>query len=70
MDYLKSVSPSAVDFELRSLSEENDGEELEMVLQMFKSEMEANTNFELIQAYMNVLFKVFFFAFTCQHRSH
>jgi hypothetical protein len=58
MAYLTSVSPSAVDFELRSLSYEDDGEELELVLLLLKDQMEANKNFELVQAFLNVFFKV------------
>lgn len=58
MEFLKSASPSAVDFELRSLSEEDDGEELSLALELFKHESEANRNFELVQAYMNIFYKV------------
>eukprot|EP01127_Copromyxa_protea_P001324 TRINITY_DN11347_c0_g1_i1.p1 TRINITY_DN11347_c0_g1~~TRINITY_DN11347_c0_g1_i1.p1 ORF type:complete len:891 (+),score=165.54 TRINITY_DN11347_c0_g1_i1:16-2688(+) len=56
-EHLKSVSPSAIDYEIRSLSGEDEGEEMELFLLFCKNQLEANTNFELVQAYLNVFYK-------------
>eukprot|EP00479_Gromia_sphaerica_P006343 TRINITY_DN1760_c1_g1_i1.p1 TRINITY_DN1760_c1_g1~~TRINITY_DN1760_c1_g1_i1.p1 ORF type:complete len:181 (+),score=31.34 TRINITY_DN1760_c1_g1_i1:150-692(+) len=58
--FLKSLGPSAVDAEIRSLGglgSQNDVEELGLMLQYLRHEVQSKQNFELIQAYINVFLK-------------
>jgi U3 small nucleolar RNA-associated protein 21 len=52
------MSPSAIDFEIRSLSLENDYHELKMIIKFLVTELKANTFFEIVQAVMSVFLKV------------
>ncbi|KAJ1968708.1 rRNA-processing protein utp21 [Dispira parvispora] len=58
MVYMKTLSPSAVDFELRSLSLENDFEELLLFLRAMKTVLQRRRDFELIQVYLNLFFRI------------
>jgi U3 small nucleolar RNA-associated protein 21 len=58
MDLLKSMSPTAIDFEIRSLSLADNCKEVVMMLNFIKNQLVKRTNFELIQATLNVLLKV------------
>eukprot|EP01126_Amoeba_proteus_P026200 TRINITY_DN2597_c0_g1_i10.p1 TRINITY_DN2597_c0_g1~~TRINITY_DN2597_c0_g1_i10.p1 ORF type:complete len:925 (-),score=181.40 TRINITY_DN2597_c0_g1_i10:62-2836(-) len=57
MEHLKTMSPSAIDFELHSLSPQDDGYELKLMLKFFLHQLNTRTNFELLQAFMNVFYK-------------
>ncbi|KAJ1982744.1 rRNA-processing protein utp21 [Dimargaris xerosporica] len=58
MTYLKSLGPSAVDFELRSLSLENEFMEPKLFLQAVEALLATRRDFELLQAYLHVFFKI------------
>ncbi len=58
MAHLKSLSPSAIDFEFQTLSLEKDCIQLIMVMQMLEDQLETNRDYELVQAYLNVFLKV------------
>ncbi len=52
------MTPANIDFEFRSLSLENDYEELKMVMKMLQKLMVTNTNFEIVQILLNVFLRV------------
>lgn len=58
MEFLSSLSPSAIDFEFRSLSGMNDCYDLKLVFYFLKDSLIKRTNFELTQAYLNIFLKV------------
>lgn len=60
MELMKSLSPAAIDGELRSLSPENGGsvEWLEHFMKFLLSQLQGNMNFELVEAYMGLFLKV------------
>jgi hypothetical protein len=49
---LAEMSASAVDLEIRSLSVDNQGEELGLFIDMIASQLASGRNFELLQAYL------------------
>jgi len=49
---LADMSASAVDLEIRSLSVDNQGEELGLFIDMIASQLPSGRNFELLQAYL------------------
>jgi U3 small nucleolar RNA-associated protein 21 len=54
---LKDMSPSAIDFEMSSLSVENNFAEFTLVLRFILDQFQRNTNFEMVQALLNVFIK-------------
>ena len=54
---LKDMSPSAIDFEMNSLSVENDWAEFALVLRFILDQLQRNINYEMAQALLNVLLK-------------
>jgi len=58
IEMLKKMSPAAIDFEIRSLSLENNFQELKSVLRMIQCELLSGKNFELIEAVLKVLLQV------------
>ncbi|WAR23311.1 WDR36-like protein [Mya arenaria] len=60
LDYIKSLSPSAVDVEIRSLDPDMGGslDVLRAFIQFAKATLETNRNFEIIQAYLGLFLKV------------
>ncbi|XP_060608574.1 WD repeat-containing protein 36-like isoform X2 [Ruditapes philippinarum] len=59
-EYMKSLGPSAVDVEIRSLAPEMGGSVVVMCnfLQFVQSVLQTNKNFEIIQAYLGLFLKV------------
>lgn len=58
MKHLKTLSPSAIDFEFQSLSLMDDYKQLKMVMSMLEYFLDEHDNFELVQAYLNLFLKV------------
>ncbi|EDQ93122.1 uncharacterized protein MONBRDRAFT_13634, partial [Monosiga brevicollis MX1] len=58
MDMLKSMGLSAIDLELRSLSEAHDGEQLGMFADFLVAMLAEKRDIELLQAYMDVFLSV------------
>lgn len=56
--YLTSLSPSAADFEIRSLSPMDNFADFKFFIAALKSQLMKNKDFELVQAYMNAFLKV------------
>ena len=52
-----SLSPSAVDFEFRTLPE-NDTDVMVGVIKMFTTQLESKRNFEVLQAYLRLFLNV------------
>ena len=52
-----SLSPSAVDFEIRTLPE-NDIDVMDGVLRMFIAQLESRRNFEVVQAYLRLFLNI------------
>ena len=52
VEELAGMSASAVDLEIRSLSVDNQGEELGLFIDMIASQLPTGRNFELLQAYL------------------
>ncbi|RUS31073.1 Utp21 specific WD40 associated putative domain-containing protein [Jimgerdemannia flammicorona] len=57
-NYLESLNPSAIDFEIRSMSLEDDLSELQYFLEALESQLKTRRKFELVQAYLNVFLNV------------
>ena len=55
---LKDMSPSSIDFEIRSLSPMDDLEQFKAFIVFILSQIETNRNFEITQAYLNVFLQV------------
>lgn len=55
MTYMNSLSPSSLDFEIRSMEQISD---YKLFIKSMKSSLLTGKNFELVQAYMNVFLKV------------
>lgn len=58
MAHMTSLSASAMDFEIRSLSLENDLLELRNLLNILLIAVESGKNFELIQSYLAAILKI------------
>lgn len=60
LEYMKSLGPSAVDVEIRSLSPDLGGsvDVLGCFLKFAQTVLETKTNFEIIQAYLGLFLKV------------
>lgn len=54
---LKDMSPSAIDFEMNSLSVENDFAEFALVFRFILDQFQRNINYEMAQALLNVMIK-------------
>lgn len=54
---LKDMSPSAIDFEMSSLSVENDWAEFVLALRFILDQLQRNINYEMAQALLNVMIK-------------
>ena len=78
MNHLKEQGPAAIDLAIRSLTPENDYASfvvsahkkysinfLKWMLDFLKNELESNSNFELVQAYMDAFLRVGSSFFTC-----
>ncbi|KAF9093889.1 hypothetical protein BGX29_009744 [Mortierella sp. GBA35] len=57
-DHLKTLNPSAVDFELRSMSLDNDLAEPRYFLEAIECLLEQKRDFELAEAYLNLFLKI------------
>ena len=55
MTYMNSLSPSSLDFEIRSMEQISD---YKLFIKTMKSSLLTGKNFELVQAYLNVFLKV------------
>jgi len=55
---LKKLNPSGVDFEIRSLSLENDMKQFSQFLQAIEWQLSLSRDFELVEAWLNVFLKV------------
>ncbi|CAG8647186.1 26118_t:CDS:10 [Gigaspora margarita] len=58
-NYAKTLNPSAIDFELRTLSLDNNFEDLRVFLDAIKSRLKSKKDFELVQAYLNHFLKIY-----------
>ncbi|CAG8520768.1 16389_t:CDS:10 [Dentiscutata erythropus] len=58
-NYAKTLNPSAIDFELRTLSLDNNFEDLRFFLDAIKSRLKSKKDFELVQAYLNHFLKIY-----------
>ncbi|KAL1498469.1 hypothetical protein AB1Y20_013794 [Prymnesium parvum] len=59
MRHLQSLSPSAVELELHSLSaEDDDGRQLALMIDFFKRQLSCRRDFELTQAFLAVFLKI------------
>ena len=56
--YVKTLNPANIDFELRSLSMEDDFADLRMFLDAIQSRLKTKKDFELVQSYMNHFLKI------------
>lgn len=56
-EMLKDMSPSAIDFEMNSLSVENDFAEFALVFRFILDQFQRNINYEMAQALLNVMIK-------------
>uniref|UniRef100_A0A6B2KXS5 Uncharacterized protein n=1 Tax=Arcella intermedia TaxID=1963864 RepID=A0A6B2KXS5_9EUKA len=52
-----SMSPTAIDFEIRSLNPDNDFFELKLVMQWLKWQLESNFHYDLVQAFLAVFLR-------------
>jgi U3 small nucleolar RNA-associated protein 21 len=57
-DHLKTLNPSAVDFELRSMSLDNDLAEPRYFLEAIEYLLRIRRDFELAEAYLNLFLKI------------
>jgi U3 small nucleolar RNA-associated protein 21 len=57
-DHLKTLNPSAVDFELRSMSLDHDLAELRYFLEAIEYLLKVRRDFELAEAYLNLFLKI------------
>ncbi|CAG8563436.1 14007_t:CDS:10 [Funneliformis caledonium] len=58
-NFVKTLNPSAIDFELRSLSLENNLIELNYFLEAIEFKLKTKKDFELAQAYLNHFLKIY-----------
>jgi U3 small nucleolar RNA-associated protein 21 len=56
-EMFKNMSPSAIDFEITSLSVENNYAEFALVLRFVLDQLQRNVNYEMAQAILNLLLK-------------
>jgi len=52
-----SMSPSAIDFEIRALNTENDCHELKLMIRWMQYQLQSHSHFDLIQAIMSVFLR-------------
>jgi len=55
---LQKMSPSAIDFEIRALSYNNNFEELKLILTFIRNQMAQKKNFDLYEALLNITLKL------------
>jgi len=58
MNQLKSMSPSAIDFEIRALGYDNNFEDITLILKFIKIHLTKKQNFDIIQAFLAIFLKV------------
>jgi len=58
MEHLKSQSASGVDIELKTISLENGGKDLQLVIDFLVNRLESGKDFGHVQAYVKVVLKV------------
>jgi hypothetical protein len=58
-EFIKTLNPSAIDFELRSLSLENNLLDLKYFLNAIEFKLKTKKDFELVQAYLNHFLKIY-----------
>ncbi|RGB38492.1 Utp21 specific WD40 associated putative domain-containing protein [Rhizophagus diaphanus] len=58
-EFTKTLNPSAIDFELRSLSLENNFLDLKYFLNAIEFKLKTKKDFELVQAYLNHFLKIY-----------
>ena len=58
MEYIVTLSPSNIDFDIRSLGYTNDFEDLKIFINAMKFCMLKRSDFDMIQAMMSVFLKV------------
>ena len=58
LELLISMSPAAIDLEIRSLNSFEPFEEINWFIEALTAGFESNTNFDLLEAFMNMLLKV------------
>merc|ERR1740117_1148802 len=58
LEHLHALSPSALDLELRSLSADDGGTELRLMLTFLRAQLEGRRDLELMQATLSVLLKI------------
>lgn len=58
-NFTKTLNPSAIDFELRSLSLENNLSDLKYFLEAIEFKLKTKKDFELVQAYLNHFLKIY-----------
>jgi len=58
LEHLHALSPSALDLELRSLSTDDGGAELRLMLSFLGAQLEGRRDLELVQATLSVLLKI------------
>src|ERR1051325_11059919 len=56
---MKTLNPSAIDFEFRSLSLENNLIDLKYFLDAIEFKLKTKKDFELVQAYLNHFLKIY-----------
>lgn len=69
MSLLRTMSPAAIDAEIRGLSPDNGGslEWLQHFLQFLLSQLKTNKDFELVESYLGLFLKVCFYEVMCMH---
>ncbi|KAJ3041212.1 hypothetical protein HDV00_009750 [Rhizophlyctis rosea] len=58
LSYASTLGPAALDFEIRSLSLENDLSDFRCFVQALQQRLEERTDFELVEAYLNAFLKI------------
>ncbi|KAI9205039.1 Utp21 specific WD40 associated putative domain-containing protein [Polychytrium aggregatum] len=58
IDFVKTLSPSSIDFELRTLSPEDDHAQFVYLLRALRQHLEKRRDFELIEAYLGAFLKI------------
>jgi len=58
INQLKLMSPSSIDFEIRTLSYDNNLEDLKLILRFIKNELLTKQNFDVIQSILNIFLKL------------
>ncbi|CAG8455276.1 13892_t:CDS:10 [Ambispora leptoticha] len=58
-NYLKTLNPSGIDFELRSMNLDNNFQDLQLFLDAIESRLKSKKDFELCQAYLNHFLRIY-----------